>query len=231
MKSLALGLSWVLVVLFSTSMAEAQDPPKNPAAPEQAPASSAPSAPANPYVAPSPAGPTLGPQPPTGSNPQYPYPPSNYDPSGLNYGWGGMASSPKEMPYMGGPIPYGYVYKEKYNLGLLVSGPILFGLGYTIAAVSAQSSDGEIFPGSAQKPRPWKALYIPITGPFAFANYANDGTGFIYVFLGLGQITGLALTLGGILRPKDVLVRRDLDTAFVPQVDIGPGNIQLRMRF
>jgi hypothetical protein len=233
MKSLALGLSWVLVVLFSAPKAEAQDAPRPPTTAEQA----APSAPpSNPYVAPSPGAPALGPQSPVPSNPQYnpqyPAPPNNYDLSGFNYSWGpGMGSPPKELAYTGGPIPHGYVYRQKYNLGLLISGPILFGLGYSLAVVAAQDGSDSSFFGSSQKPEPWNALYIPLTGPFAFANYAQNGTGFIYVFLGLGQVTGLGLTLAGILRPKDILVRRDIDAAWRPQLEVGPGNVQVKMRF
>lgn len=231
MKGSALGLSSVLFVLLSAAMAGAQEPPQP--ATNQAPSA----APLNPYVAPSPAPSPATPAPnsaaqPGAPVPQYPYPPTGYEAPFPNYAWGqGAGLPPKEIPYTGGPIPFGYSYQEKYNLGLLVSGPILFALGYAIAISSASSADSPPSIGGFSKPPPYKALYIPVTGPFAFAGYVRDETKLIYGLLGIGQTLGVGLFLGGILRPKEVLVRRSFDEAFRPQLQIGPGHVQLNMRF
>lgn len=141
---------------------------------------------------------------------------------------------PQELGYTAGqPIPHGYKLEERYNLGLLIAGPTLFGLAYIITVASAVDlSDPPPFEGgSIERPRPWDALYIPIAGPLAFANYAPGSTGFIYATEGVAQAIGVGLFLLGILRPKDVLVRKDPTEALHPRLHFGAGQMKLEMRF
>jgi len=140
---------------------------------------------------------------------------------------------PQEILYNGGAIPYGYKLEERYQLGLLIAGPTLFGLAYIVTAATAleRSGDPTSVDGSNFKSPPWPALYVPLTGPFAFAAYAPSGSGFIYAALGVGETVGVGLFLLGILRPKNLLVRQDVNAAFHPTLHVGPRQMQLEMRF
>ena len=166
---------------------------------------------------------------PPNAAPTYPQAPYGY-PYGGNY-WGMPPEPPKELAYNGGAIPNGYTLEERYNLGLLIAGPTLFVLGYAVAAFTANEKPGGLdFNGNPSR-APWDALYIPITGPFAFSGYAPGGSAFIYVFEGLAQVVGVGLTLGGILAPKNILVRQFGREAFVPTLHVGAGNVQVKMKF
>lgn len=150
------------------------------------------------------------------------------------YGWPGAQELPKEMPYKGGGIPYGYQLQEKYNLGLIVAGAVLFALSYGITAYSANERPGTgsgIGGNPAAEYAPWDTLYVPITGPFAFSAYAPGESAFIYIFEGLAQATSVGLFLGGILRPKDMLIRNDVARAFTPTFHVSPLSMQVVMPF
>ena len=136
------------------------------------------------------------------------------------------------MPYKGGPIPHGYKYEEKHNLGLLIAGPLLFAIAYSITAYSAQErpSAGSSTNGFNTR-YPWDALYVPLTGPFFFAANAPEGSGFLYVFEGLTQVTGVCLFLGGITRTSEVLVRKEPDEAYQPRLHVGMRQLSLEMHF
>ncbi len=236
MKYFGLGLSSAVIVFLAVSESTAQNAVPSPVPAETTPPPQTASTevpPAPTITPPNPAAPYPGPTAVSVPNPiapqpqyQYPYPPYGYaNPYG---GWGLPA---KELAYRGGAIPYGYKLEERYNLGLLVAGPTLFGLAYLLTAYSANEKPGIGSGGGFTDHSPWDTLYIPVTGPFAFARYAPGGSGFIYVFEGLGQVTGIGLFLLGILRPKVMLIRQDTNEAFRPKLHIGPGQMQLEMRF
>lgn len=247
MKCVALGLSSALIVFLAVSESAAQNvapaaapaetttPPQTSATAPIAPTTTSPN-PGMPNAGmPNAATPNPGPAAISAPNPtvqppqyQYPYPSYGYANPYGGYGWG---MPPKELAYDGKAIPYGYRVEERYNLGLLISGPTLFGLSYALTAYSANEKPGIGSGGGFTDHSPWDTLYIPVVGPFAFANYSPGGSGFIYVFEGLGQITGIGLFLLGILRPKDYLVRNDLNEAFRPSLQIGPGRVHVEMRF
>lgn len=232
MKCLAFGLSSAAIVLFAASEGVAQEhatPPANPA--ETTATNPAPNASAS---APNPLAPVAQPAPIAPATPNSPPAGYGYPPYGYPYGgmpWGLPPEPPKEMVYKGGPIPNGYKYEERYNMGLLIAGPTLFLLSYALAAFTAGERPGGTSAISTFATAPWNALYVPLAGPFAFSGYAPTGSAFIYIFDGLGQAVGVGLFLRGILAPKDLLVRQFRIQAFRPILHVGPRSMQLQMQF
>ncbi|HRI64595.1 MAG TPA: hypothetical protein PK156_10150 [Polyangium sp.] len=247
MKRLVLGLSTANIVVLAAATAMAQPAAPPPPSPIESPTNPAPP---NPPSAINPAAPQWSPQsplldgppppppppnsgslPPGASNP-LPYPPYGYaNPYGGNP-WGLPNQPAKEMPYRGGPIPNGYRYEEKHNLGLLIAGPVLFSIVYGVTAYSAKERTGAGSNSNGFTTRyPWDTLYVPVMGPFFFAAYAPEGSGFIYALEGLTQVTAIGLLLGGIFRTSDVLVRKEPDEAFRPTLHIGLQCMQLEMHF
>lgn len=228
MKNFALGSSTVLFLLLTTSLGVAQNAPlvaTNPAEGQPAPTSSTPPNSNAPSPGPAPAPAFNAPANPAPTPWQYPYPYPAY-----GYPAWAPPEPPKEMPYTGGPIPYGYKLEEKRSLGLMVAGATLFGLSYALSAYSANIRPG-VGSGSGFEMAPWDALYIPVTGPFAFSAYAPGGTAFIFILEGVAQVAGLGMFFGGLLLPKSVLVRNELPTAYRPTLHIGPGQVRLEMHF
>lgn len=231
MKRLGLGLSPAVIVFLAVSQSAAQNAAPPPAPAETTPPIPSAEAPVPPTItppnlsSPNPAPPIIA---PTAAPPQYQYPYPSY---GYTNPYGGWGQPPKELAYKGGGIPYGYKLEERYNLGLLIAGPTLFGLSYALTAYSANEKPGVGKTNGFVRGSQWDALYVPVAGPFVFANYAPGGAGFIYIFEGLGQVTGIGLFLLGILGPKDILVRQDTNEAFRPSLQIGPGRVDVEMRF
>jgi hypothetical protein len=251
MKCGALGLSAAIIVFLGSGVVAAQNaaPSPNPAE-TTPPQTTSTETSGTPVVAtpnpgtpnpgtPNPGAPNPGAQAslpistpnPTATPPQYPYPPYGYPNPYAGYGFGPPRELPAEFPYNGGSIPYRYKVEERYNLGLLIAGPTLFGLAYVLSAYSANERPGIGLGNTSVNGSQWDALYIPIAGPFVFSHYAPGNSGFIYVFEGLGQATGVGLFLLGILRPKDVLVRKTVNEAFRPTLHVGPASVQLEMQF
>lgn len=228
-----LGPSVVSLVLLSATPGFAQTPSAPTTSTTTAPTPAAPTTaapPAESSAAPNqiPPSPGLPPPPdasaqPGGSSVPNPYGPYGFPPPLGADGW----IIKKETPYRGGPIPYGYKVETRYNLGLLIAGPTLFGLSYLVAVYFASSAEG--VNGYNLSTR--EVNYIPITGPFAFAGYSSSDTTFLYVFDGLAQLTGVGLFLGGLLFPKEMLVPKGVNEAYRPSLRVGPGQVQLQMKF
>ena len=234
MKSFGLGLSPAVIVFLAVSESAAQNAAPPPASTETTQPPPIPSAeapvppsitPPNPVSLPNPAPPNLA---PATAPPQYPYPYPSY---GYANPYGGWGLPPKELAYKGGAIPYGYKLEERYNLGLLIAGPTLFGLSYGLTAYSANERPGIGSGNNFVSGSQWDALYIPIAGPFVFSADAPGSSAFIYVFEGLGQVTGIGLFLLGMLSPKNILVRQNANEAFRPSLQVGPGRVDVEMRF
>src|SRR5690349_10800935 len=127
-----------LVMTLTSLRANAQGVP--PAAPAPAPQAA---------PAPAPA--------PAAAPPQYGPPPGEPPP-----GWGQQPgyqwrSQPLEMKYVEGkPIPPGYHVETRARKGLVVAGPIIFGVPYLLSMSVAASS----------KYSPDRWLYAPVVGPF-----------------------------------------------------------------
>jgi hypothetical protein len=147
---------------------------------------------------------------------QYPgYPPPPQDP---NERWR-FVPAPVELRYVEGrPIPAGYHLESRPRKGLVVAGPIIFGVPYFLSLSVAASSRFE--------PDHW--LYAPLVGPFLdLANRKEDCTAspgqfgtnyycdddsttrFFLMFDGLMQVSGMAMLVLGLALPQQLLVRDD----------------------
>jgi hypothetical protein len=124
-----------------------------------------------------------------------------------------------EMKYVEGkPIPPGYHIETRARRGLVVSGPIIFGVPYLLSMSVAASS----------KYQPDRWLYAPVFGPFVnlasrsddcnpntgsgsnFVCTSNDsGTRFFLMLDGLMQTAGATLLILGLALPQTLLVRDD----------------------
>jgi hypothetical protein len=125
-----------------------------------------------------------------------------------------------EMKYVEGkPIPPGYHVETRVRKGLVVSGPIIFGVPYLLSMSVAASSKYE--------PDRW--LYAPVFGPFVNLASRSDecnpnGTGststtvtcagdsstrFFLMLDGLMQTAGATLLILGLALPQTIVVRDD----------------------
>ncbi|HMI85005.1 MAG TPA: hypothetical protein VK550_12980 [Polyangiaceae bacterium] len=168
-----------------------------------------PAAPVAPQAAPAPTPPVYGP-PPQGE------PPPGWTPP-PGYAW---RAQPMEMKYVDGkPIPAGYHIETRVRKGLVVSGPIIFGVPYLLSMSVAASS----------KYAPDRWLYAPVVGPFV--NLASRGddcnpnfssststtvtcagdssTRFFLMLDGLMQTAGATMLILGLALPQTLLVRDD----------------------
>jgi hypothetical protein len=129
--------------------------------------------------------------------------------------------APTELRYVEGrPIPAGYHLETRPRKGLVVAGPIVFGVPYFLSLSVAASS----------KYNPDRWLYAPVVGPFidlasrkeecspsgggnGVVTYYNCGddstTRFFLMFDGLMQVSGMAMLIFGLALPQSVLVRDD----------------------
>jgi hypothetical protein len=145
--------------------------------------------------------------------------PPGYGP-GPNDKWR-FASAPMEMRFIEGkPIPPGYHLETRARRGLVVSGPIIFGVPYVLSMSVAASSRYE--------PDRW--LYAPVFGPFVNLAQRKDdcavnsvsigssatvscsgdsATRFFLMFDGLMQTAGATMLILGLALPQRVLVRDD----------------------
>jgi hypothetical protein len=127
---------------------------------------------------------------------------------------------PNELRYVEGrPIPAGYHLETRPRKGLLISGPIIFGVPYLFSMSVAASS--------RYSPDQW--LYAPVVGPFIdLASRKNDcdsfvtggtsstttcpsdsGTRFLLMVDGIMQVAGATMFVLGLALPQHLLVRDD----------------------
>jgi hypothetical protein len=132
----------------------------------------------------------------------------------------GWRAQPVEMKYVEGkPIPAGYHIETRVRRGLVVSGPIIFGVPYLLSMSVAASSKYE--------PDRW--LYAPVFGPFVnlasrsddcnpngssgttttFTCAGDSSTRFFLMLDGLMQTAGATLLVLGLALPQTLLVRDD----------------------
>jgi len=201
----------VLAGVASTSVAEAQGaapqpaPPPAAAAPQQYPPyPQYPPQPGYPPAQPPAAAPAYGTAPPYAQDDRWRFVPA-----------------PTELRYVEGrPIPSGYHLESRPRKGLVVAGPIVFGVPYFLSLSVAASS--------RYTPDRW--LYLPIAGPFldlagrkeecspngisnnvaTYYGCNDDSTArFFLMFDGLMQVSGMTMLIFGLAMPQNVLVRDD----------------------
>lgn len=109
-------------------------------------------------------------------------------------------------------MPPGYVRRERYNKGLLISGSVVLGSLWTITIIGASSgiSDGDdSVISDSNTAEDHIPLFIPAIGPFiSLATLDTEGliTSLI-VGSGIGQAAGLGLLIAGLVAKDTVLVR------------------------
>lgn len=215
--SLFLGVS--LAVLGGATMASAQaNPPSPPAeAPVAQPVSPLPPPPvAPPSGAPGPAAPG-----PVTSQATPMYPPPGYPP--------GILFGPSRLPYNDNdPIPPGYEIQTRPRMGLAKAGLAtfipLYGLSVIFGSVYLGSESGDA--------KRYGPMLIPLVGPFATIGTAETDGGTAFLVLdGIGQLTGAALFIAGMLSEEKYLSRQTATSALRPEVFVGPKSISMRWEF
>jgi hypothetical protein len=214
-RTLFWGVS--LAVLASATMASAQGKP-----PAEAPVAESgtalPPPPAAPppsvapgSVAPAPAGPQVAPM----------VPPAGYPPM--------VMFGPSRLPYVeNDPVPPGYEIQTRPRMGLAKAGLAtllpLYGLSVIFGGVYLGSENGD-----AKKYGP---MIIPVVGPFATIGTASTDEGTVVLLLdGLGQLTGAALFIAGMLSEEKYLARQTAVNALRPEVFVGPKSMAMRWHF
>jgi hypothetical protein len=149
-------------------------------------------------------------------------PTANAAPASAPEAW--RYSGPMEMRYVDGrPIPPGYHLETRPRKGLVVSGPIIFGIPYVLSASVAASSRYD--------PDRW--LYLPVVGPFVdlgargsqctksttpvvngisttTETCVEDSSQRFFLMLdGLMQTAGATMLILGLALPNHLLVRDD----------------------
>jgi len=75
-------------------------------------------------------------------------------------------------------------------------------------------------------------LIIPIVGPFVTIGTADTDFGTLFLVLdGVGQITGAALFIAGMLSDEKYLARKTAGLNLRPEVFIGPKSLAMRWQF
>ena len=218
--SLFLGLS--LAVLGNATMASAQAVPPPPPPPvgvsagQTAPAQPLPPPPAQPPAAmpPAPAGAPAGSPYPQGAAPYYPP---------------AMMFGPSRLPYSeNDPIPPGYEIQTRPRMGMAKAGIATFVPLYAMSVIG-----GSVYLGSESgDAKRYGPLLIPVVGPFATIGTANDdGSTLFFVLDGIGQITGAALFIAGMLSEEKYLGRKTAGLNLRPEVFIGPKSIAMQWQF
>ncbi len=122
--------------------------------------------------------------------PPPPYPPYGYPPPGADPRYGGYPAYPGYPP-PGPRLSKGMLITGISILGGTYGASILLGMIVTSEGGSCSNCD-DVGP----------PLFLPVLGPFIAAGQA-DGDDAILIFLGLGQLVGAGLTIGGIVKYKN----------------------------
>ncbi|TKC97936.1 hypothetical protein [Polyangium fumosum] len=218
-----LSLGTTLTILGAASISLAQDapppPPPGAAAPQQPPPNALPqqAQPPPPMGAAPPGYP-----PPMGAAPPG-YPPRGFYPPPPIFG-------PSRLPYKeGDPIPPGYGIETRPRYGMATAGIATFAPLYGMSVLFAATFAGNEGVAAGY----YTPLFIPVIGPFvAMGTSDAESVGIFMLMLdGLGQATGAALFVAGMLSDEKFVSRTP--TAFDPrpEVMVGPRAATLRWHF
>jgi len=225
--SLFLGIS--LAVLGNATMASAQAMPPAPPPPVGVAAGQpAPDQPLPPPPAQPPAATASTPSAPAGAPPAAPFPQGGaypaYPPA--------MMFGPSRLPYSeNDPIPPGYEIQTRSRMGTAKAGIATFVPLYALSALG-----GGVYLGSESgDAKRYGPLVIPVIGPFATigtSGLSDEGIAvFFFVLDGIGQLTGAALFIGGMLSDEKYLARKTAGLNLRPEVAIGPKSIAMKWQF
>jgi hypothetical protein len=160
--------------------------------------------------------------------------------------WNGPTPTADRLPYRDGkPVPPGYSIDTVPLKGMIAGGASLAAglhLVSMIAAIALDAEADEIIVdeqgGARTDPEfsdRYTPLFIPLVGPFITVKTADStGTGrAILIMNGVGQVTGAALMIAGLVTTKKELVRDDAPMSFTvaPMVADGGGGISLEGQF
>lgn len=120
--------------------------------------------------------------------------------------------APQPMPE---PIPAPPPVNRNRGLGLMIAGISVFSFSYLISAVVG------VIMIDTNSPEIGQRLLIPLAGPFMAIGPANTATGgFGLAFVGLAQVAGFGMAIGG-----GVMFGRSRSQA---RLSAAPGGLQLR---
>ena len=160
--------------------------------------------------------------------------------------WNGATPTADRLPYRDGkPIPPGYSIDTVPLKGMIAGGASLAAglhLVSMIAAVALDAEADEVIVdeqgGTRTDPEfsdRYTPLFIPLVGPFIAVKTADSfGTGrAILIMNGVGQVTGAALMIAGLVTTKKELVRDEAPISFnvAPMVADGGGGVSLEGQF
>jgi hypothetical protein len=125
-----------------------------------------------------------------------------------------LRAGAKKVAYEDGdPVPYRYHRAQRFRTGLIITGAVAFGTGYTfIALLTTMSSD--------------KSGYVPIAGPFIHAaRGVHEPDPGLSILTGVAQTLGAAMLITGFVWKKEVLLRDDHATVRVTPMGMGYGGM------
>jgi len=101
--------------------------------------------------------------------------------------------------------PEGYHEVRKFQRAPFVIGPVFFGVSYLLSIAA-----GGIGGGQSGRRDLWEGMYIPVVGPFitlarARPTFSDDIDSVLLTTVGIFQVAGLGLTIGGFFMPKRIL--------------------------
>jgi len=140
-----------------------------------------------------------------------------------------MFFMPSRLPYSeNDPIPAGYEIQTRPRMGLAKAGIAtfvpLYGLSVLFGATYLGSETGD-----ASRYGP---MLVPVIGPFITMGTADGGGANIFLLLdGVGQLTGAALFIAGMLSEEKYLSRRTAGLNLRPEVFISPKSVAMRWQF
>lgn len=138
---------------------------------------------------------------------------------------------PSRLPYKeGDPVPFGYTIETRPRYRMATAGIATFAPLYGMSVLFAGS-----FVGAEGARGGWYTpLFIPVIGPFVAigTSDAEEAGAFMLALDGLGQLTGAALFVAGMLADEK-FVTRTPSLAFDPrpEVMVGPRAAALRWQF
>lgn len=212
-------LAFALSLFSSANLVAAQSAP--PPAPRQvipAPPPAAPSAPpaAGYPAAPPPAQPQPQAYPQQAQPGAYPqqtqpgaYPQESYQqpPGAYQAPPAGYGQPPPYQGYQSGPGPIYQPARRRPSRGLMITGASILGASYLLSiAIGAALLDEENDPddydycANCEDVAPW--LFMPVAGPFIAMSQTDDGDWGLW-FLGMVQVVGTGLMVGGIVKYKN----------------------------
>ncbi len=211
----SLFLSVSLAVLGGATMASAQEVPPPPVPGQQAP----------PPILPPPAPPSAAPS--NGAPGQMaPWSAPGYPAPGYPQA---MLIGPSRLPYgENEPVPPGYAIQTRPRMGMAKAGIATFAPLYALSALFGGLYLGNES-GDASKYGP---MIIPVIGPFVTMGTSDDSDGNLFLLLdGVGQLTGAALFVAGMLSEEKYLARKTAGLNLRPEVFISPKSVAMRWEF